>query len=45
MSLIRAIQARVGQVPCCGTEDKHDCDLAACRWRVECQKPIAIWLR
>ncbi|HKK13453.1 MAG TPA: hypothetical protein VKA14_02210 [Gammaproteobacteria bacterium] len=45
LSVIRAIQARVGHPPCCGTDDRLGCRAGACRWRHDCQKPIAIWRR
>lgn len=43
--LIRAIQQRLGEPVCFGGDERYDCPRTSCRWRGDCQRPIAEWLR
>ncbi len=44
-ALIRRIQVRMGEEPCCGTDRRYLCRRTDCQWRAECQKLVAAWQR
>lgn len=43
--LVRAIQRRLGQLPCFAGEERFTCLEDGCPWRNDCFTPIAEWRR
>jgi len=43
-ALVRAIQCRMGQVPCFASEMNEMCS-RQCEWAADCLAPVAVWRR
>ena len=44
-ALVRRIQMRLGQEPCCGTDARYTCREKECEWRSNCMQLVAAWQR
>jgi hypothetical protein len=44
-ALVRRIQTRLGQDPCCGTEARYTCRSSDCLWLGVCQRLATDWRR
>lgn len=43
--LVQAIQLQVKQRPCFRSDNFMLCQDKDCKWRTECQKLVAVWMR
>lgn len=44
-SLVRRLQVRLGEQPCCGTDQRYTCRQYDCPWRNTCVRLLAAWQR